>query len=232
MVLLKDIRGALLHFIFPHVCSGCGTDVLPRSSTMCYRCIGALPETGFWPHAGNPVEKLFWGRLPLHAAAAHYYFTHDSLIQHLMHQFKYGNNQSLGLQLGRLMGEALLASGRFPADALVPLPLFPARERKRGYNQAFLLCKGIQEVTRLPVLNDLVIRPAHTESQTKKGRVARWKNMEGKFFLLNKTAAQGRHLLLVDDVITTGATLESCGNTLLEAGNVTLSIATLCLATR
>jgi ComF family protein len=149
-----------------------------------------------------------------------------------MHQLKYRNNPDLGIQLGRLMGEQLLASGRFPADALVPLPLFPARERKRGYNQAMLLCQGIRDATRLPILDKLITRPEHTETQTRKGRIARWKNMEGKFFLDNKSAAEGRHLLLIDDVITTGATLESCGNTLLEAGNVTLSVASLCYASR
>jgi ComF family protein len=160
------------------------------------------------------------------------YHSSDSLVQQLMHQIKYRNNQDLAIQLGRMMGEQLLASDRFPVDALVPLPLFPARERKRGYNQATLLCQGIKEITRLPIMDKIVIRPEHTSTQTKKGRIERWRNMEGKFLLADAAAARGRHLLLVDDVITTGATLESCGNTLLEAGNVTLSIASLCMASR
>ena len=232
MALLRQIPAALLHFLFPHICCGCGSDILPGTSTLCFRCMASLPVTGFEPHPSNPVEKLFWGRLPFYAASAHFYFTRDSLMQHLMHQLKYRNNRELGIQLGRLMGEQILKSGRFPADALVPLPLFPAREKKRGYNQALLLCEGISKATRLPVLDQLVTRPEHTETQTKKGRIARWKNIEGKFCLANSKGAKGRHLMLVDDVITTGATLESCGNTLLEAGNVTLSIAALCFASR
>lgn len=232
MQLLKEIPSALLHFLFPHICCGCGSDILPRNGTLCFRCLSSLPQTHFESLPGNPVEKLFWGRLLLEAATAQFFFTGNSLVQQLMHQVKYNSNQALAIQLGRIMGEQLLASGRFFVDALVPLPLFPAREKKRGYNQATLLCEGIREATRLPILDKVVIRPEHTETQTRKGRIERWKNMEGKFYLQHESAVKGRHLLLVDDVVTTGATLESCGNTLLDAGNVTLSIASLCIASR
>ncbi len=196
------------------------------------RCMAVLPETGFECHPGNPVEKIFLGRLPLAGASAQFYFTKESLIQHLMHQFKYKGNRDLGLQLGRMMGEQLLNSGRFGVDALVPLPLFPAREKRRGYNQATVLCEGIAGVMRVPVLHKLITRPQHTETQTKKGRIERWKNMEGKFVLKDPSAIRNKHLLLVDDVVTTGATLEACGNELLQAENLRLSIACLCVATR
>lgn len=196
------------------------------------RCMAILPETGFESHPGNPVEKIFLGRLPLAAASAQFYFTKESLVQHLMHQFKYKGNRDLGLQLGRMMGEQLLDSGRFGADALVPLPLFPAREKRRGFNQATILCEGIAGVMRVPVLDKLVLRPQHTETQTRKGRIERWKNMEGKFVLKDPGSIRNKHLLLVDDVVTTGATLEACGNELLQGENVKLSIACLCIASR
>lgn len=195
-------------------------------------CIDSLPETDFELHESNPVEKLFWGRIKLNAAASSFYFTKESLIQHLMHQFKYKGNRELGLQLGRMMGEQLKKSGRFQVDALVPLPLFPAKEKRRGYNQASILCEGIQESMNVPVLSNIVTRPAHTETQTKKGRIERWKNMEGKFMIQNPESVQNKHILLVDDVVTTGATLESCGNELLKAGNIKLSMATLCVSFR
>jgi ComF family protein len=120
----------------------------------------------------------------------------------------------------------------FNADALIPLPLFPAKEKRRGYNQSMLLCEGMAEVMNIPVLNDVIIRPQYTETQTRKGRVERWVNMEGKFVLVKSEAIRNKHILLIDDVITTGATLESCGTELLKAENTRLSIATFCYASR
>jgi ComF family protein len=187
-----------------------------------------MPETNFEMYGGNPVEKKFWGRIPVNEATAQYYFTRESLMQHLMHQFKYRGNKELGLELGRLMGERLIRSGRFNIDALVPLPLFASKEKRRGFNQAAVLCDGMAEVMNLPVLKNTVIRSRHTETQTKKGRVERWQNMEGKFVLINEDNIRDRHLLLVDDVVTTGATLEACGTELLKGHNTKLSIATLC----
>jgi ComF family protein len=234
MLKLKEIKDSIFHVVFPHVCDGCGSDLLNAESNLCIRCLSSLPETNFEKHTGNPVEKLFWGRIDLVSASAGYYFTKESLMQHLMHQFKYKGNKELGLQLGRLMGTALQQSpGRFEnIDALIPLPLFPKKERKRGYNQATILCNGIAEITGIPVLKKVISRPQQTDTQTRKGRIERWKNIEGKFLLQDATEIQNKHLLLVDDVVTTGATLEACGNELLLAEGVKLSIATLCVASR
>lgn len=231
MPLLTDIKEALLHLVFPHVCAGCGSDVLPTEQALCLRCLDALPQTRFQEHAGNPVEKIFWGRLPLVAATAQYYFTKESGMQRLMHQFKYRGNKELGIFLGRQMGKSLIETSRFSTiDALVPLPLFNAKERKRGFNQATVLCEGIADVLQKPLFKNNVIRTAHTESQTKKNRMERWQNMEGRFDVMKAHNLSGKHLLLVDDVVTTGATLEACGRALLEVAGVRLSIATLYIA--
>jgi len=233
MLRLKEIKESLLHVVFPHVCDGCGSDLLNIESRLCIRCLASLPETNFEIHPNNPVEKDFWGRLPIISGSAHLYFTKESLVQHLMHQLKYRGNKDLGVQLGRIMGNVLKSSNRFnEIDALIPLPLFPSKEKKRGYNQAKVLCDGIAEIMNLPVLSNVIIRPQHTETQTKKGRIERWKNIEGKFKLIDPLAIQTKHLLLIDDVVTTGATLEACGNELLTAENVKLSVATLCIASR
>lgn len=229
MRIIRELREAMLHLLFPHVCSGCGTDALNKVSLLCPRCLGSLPETAFGKSIGNPIERKFWGRLELVAAMAQYYFTPGSLVQHLMHELKYKGNRELGLQLGRIMGGALHESGRFLVDGLVPLPLHPSRERKRGYNQATILCEGIAESMRVPVLKEIIIRSEATASQTRKGRVERWQNMEGRFVMSNKKDIAGRHLLLVDDVVTTGATLEACGAELTGSGAL-LSVATLCYA--
>ncbi|HUR65005.1 MAG TPA: hypothetical protein VMZ03_01540 [Chitinophagaceae bacterium] len=230
MIRLKEIKDAVLHLLFPHVCSGCGTDILNENTMLCMRCIDSLPETNFELHWNNPVERIFWGRLPLLAATAQFYYNKESLMQHLMHQFKYKGNKDLGYQLGRIMGEQLKRSGRFDVDAIVPLPLFPFKERKRGYNQATILSEGIAEVMNIPVLTNVITRPQHTETQTRKGRIERWKNIDGKFVLSDASPVCNRHLLLVDDVVTTGATLESCGIELLKSENTSLSVAAFCIA--
>jgi ComF family protein len=232
MVSFREIKDSFLHLLFPHVCDGCGSDLLSKDSMLCLQCTEAIPQTDFEKHPGNPIEKRFYGRLPLEQATASYYFTKESLVQKLVHQVKYKGNKELGIQLGQFMGDLLKRSGRFQVDAMIPLPLFPVKEKKRGYNQSMLLCEGIKTVFPAPILNKVITRPEHTETQTKKGRIERWKNMEGKFLLTDPAAIAGKHILLVDDVITTGATLESCGSALLEAANVKLSIACLCYSAR
>lgn len=233
MKALKEISGSLLQLVFPHICSGCGSDVLDDESELCLRCLGSLPATNFHWHANNPVEKVFWGRLPLASATSQYYFTKESLIQNLMHSFKYRGNIELGKQLGRLIGLALRETNRFDGiDAIIPLPLFPKKERKRGYNQAAVLGEGMSEIMKIPSWKDVVIRTVATETQTKKGRLERWENIEGKFEVTGNEKLNNKHILLVDDVVTTGATLESCGSAILQNDTVRLSVATLCYATK
>ena len=229
MIKLQEIREAFLHMLFPHVCAGCGNDIISSQNIICISCLHAMPETQFQFFQTNPVEKGFWGRINLQAATAQYYFTKESLMQILMHEMKYKGNKSLGIYLGRLMGEQIIQSERFTGiESLIPLPLYPSRERKRGYNQAELLCRGMSEIMMIPVLNDVIVRNKFTDSQTKKGRIERWKNMEGKFEIINADAISNRHVLLVDDVITTGATMEACGTELLNVPGATLSVASLC----
>jgi ComF family protein len=217
--------------VFPHVCEGCGSDLLEIHNELCLKCLSSLPQTNFHLHPDNPIEKMFWGRLPVIHGTAQYYFTKESLMQRLMHQLKYKGNKEVGIYLGKLMGHALAASNRFTSvDALIPLPLFPAKEKRRGYNQATAICQGIAEVMKKPLLENVIIRTTYTDSQTKKNRVERWQNMEGRFELAQPKALEGKHVLLVDDVITTGATLEACGREITKASNVQLSIATLCFS--
>ncbi len=228
MILVKSVLNDFAHLFFPHVCAGCGTDILNKESQLCLRCISKLPVTNFHLHAGNPVEKKFWGRIPVVNAFAHCHFTGESLIQQLLHQLKYKGNKDIGLFMGRMAGNAIQSSGRFQqADALVPLPLFAAREKKRGYNQAAVLSEGMAEVLQLPVIKNAVVRLSATETQTHKNRVERWQNMEGRFQVIDSSFLSHKHIILVDDVITTGATLEACGQELLQVKNLLLSIATL-----
>lgn len=231
MTLLKEIKDSLLQLAFPHVCEGCGTDNLQAEHLLCLRCLSSLPETNFHLHRDNPIEKIFWGRIPVSYATAQYYFTKESMMQHLMHQLKYKGNKEVGIYMGKLMGWAIAGSNLFSSlDALIPLPLHKSKEHKRGYNQAAVLCEGIASVLNKPVLKNVIVRPEQTETQTKKGRIQRWQNMEGKFAITDTAAIDNKHVLLVDDVITTGATLEACGRAILKAKNVQLSVATLCFS--
>jgi ComF family protein len=218
------------HLLFPHNCAGCGSDLIEANQYICHQCFTALPETNFAPYANNPIEKIFYGRVEVKEAMAAYYFNKQSVLQQLIHTLKYRNNKEVGLQLGRWMGLLLQSSHRFSTiDALVPLPLFPEKEKKRGYNQAAVLCEGISEIINIPVVNNFVQRKRYTDTQTKKGRSERWKNVDGSFEINTSMETKFKHVLLVDDVITTGATLEACGEAVVESG-VQLSMAVLAWA--
>ncbi len=230
--LLKGVEG-LQHLFFPHICAGCGTDLITESAVLCLDCLNNLPVTGFHRFAVNPVEKIFRGRIPLVSATSLLYFTKDSLLQSLLHQLKYQGKKDLGVYFGKRIGEAYTQIVNDPLfDAIVPLPLHPSRQRKRGYNQAAALADGISEVLQVPVLENVVRRSIQTNSQTQKNRLERWDNMEGKFILEEEEALYGRHVLLVDDVVTTGATLEACGSALLKTEGLQLSISTLAYTAR
>ncbi len=222
-----------MHFFYPHNCIGCGSDILNSENFLCIECINNLPHTEFALHANNPVEKIFWGRIAITAGMSEFYFTKASIIQNLIHEFKYRGNRKVGLYLGNILGKSLLNSNRFRnLDVLIPLPLFFQKEYKRGYNQSAILCEGIQEIMNIPMITKNVIRKIHTDTQTKKGRIERWENVEKSFSVLRPESLQGKNILLVDDVITTGATLEACGSEILKIKDVRLSIATLATATK
>ncbi len=218
----------LLHLFFPQTCIGCGNDIIMRDELLCTGCTDNLPLTNFHLYSGNPLEKVFTGRLRLHAAAALMYFSKQSVIQHLLHALKYKGNREIGLHLGRMMGQLLNESPRFQdLFALIPLPLHPSRLKRRGYNQAEVICTGLAEQLKIPVISTAVKRIAKTSTQTHKGRMERWENMEGRFAVVDEAVIRHKHVLLVDDVITTGATLESCGSELLKVPGLQLSIASI-----
>jgi len=218
----------LLHLFFPHICAGCGTDVLDQQQMLCLHCLNNLPSTKFFDQPNNPVEQVFYGRIPVENAAAGYFFTKESLLQNLVIQLKYRGNKEIGFYLGRLIGNFLINSSRFSnVDVLVPLPLNPRREKKRGYNQATALCNGISAAWNKPVIDKNVIRKVYTETQTHKSRISRWENMDGIFAVNNAAELENKHILLVDDVVTTGSTLEACGSEILKINGTNLSIATL-----
>ena len=230
--MLKTIVNSVGHILFPHLCNGCGSDLVSGNHLLCIKCYNHLQKTNFDELPDNPVEKTLWGRLVCNAAMSQYYFSKDSVLQKLIHQFKYKGNKDLAVYLGKTIGESLKQSQRFKnIEAILPLPLFPDKERKRGYNQAAVLSEGIATILNIPVIYNVVERIRYTETQTHKTRMERWQNVEGVFITKQQSAMQNKNLLLVDDVITTGATIEACGNAIIEdIPGVILSIATLAYA--
>jgi ComF family protein len=228
LLIVEKYKRMILALLYQHNCEGCGTYVLNDNAILCTKCLFELPETGFCNTVNNPVEKIFFGRLNITNATAAYYFTKDSLLQHLMIELKYRNNKDVGSFLGKQLGYQLQESQRFnDVDVVVPLPLNPRKEKKRGYNQSLIICEGIASVWQKPVLKNVVIRTQFTETQTQQDRIHRWLNMQNVFAIKDTNSLEGKHVLLVDDVITTGATLEACGAAILKIPGTKLSIATV-----
>lgn len=224
---VKEIGAAISQLFFPRHCPGCGSD-LHLDNPICSECIHQLPLTEFEKYKDNPVEKIFWGRANIQAATAHYYFYKESRLQHIIHQFKYKGRLEAGVYLGTFIGNALKESHRFEkVQGIIPLPLFKRRQGKRGYNQAEVLSRGISMKTGVPVLSNVLKRQTETQTQTTKDRISRWQNMDGRFQVASKKDLEHKHVLLVDDIITTGATLDACANALLTVEGISISIAAL-----
>ena len=220
-----------LHLFYPHHCCGCGIDLPEMEQLICLRCMHELPVTHFAGLTDNPTERLFTGRLPVTAACSYLYFNKEGLAQRLVHELKYKGNKAIGQWLGEQMGRELLVSGRFTGiDYILPVPLSAAKEHGRGYNQSAVVCAGINTILSVPVCTGNLTRHRATATQTHKHREERWENVSGSFTVLQPAVFEYKHLLLVDDVITTGATLDACGQVLLAIPGVRLSIATLACA--
>lgn len=199
-----------------------------QDEILCRKCTSNLPRTGFEWSADNPAHQSFWGRTPVGFAASAYYYRKGELLQKLIHLLKYKNRRDVGVFLGRITGKLILKSPFFQLpDYIVPVPLHPRKLRIRGYNQCDFLAKGISEELHVPVLNDFLIRKIYNPSQTRKTRFERWENVEGIFCVSNQENMDNKHILLVDDVITTGSTLEACCLPLNQIPETTVSIITV-----
>ncbi len=222
---MKSIFSSFLNLFFPDLCVVCKERLGEGEQHICTDCLLLLPKTNFHLQPDNRMEQSFAGRIPFEHIAAYAYFVKGGSIQQIIHELKYNRNPSIGVFMGELCGENLKGSG-FVADIdyLVPVPLHPKREKKRGYNQSLEICKGISNITGIPIDNQTLIRKVNNQSQTKNSRFDRWKNVEDIFSLTNPEAFQDKHILLVDDVITTGSTLESCAKEILknEAGKISI----------
>lgn len=227
----RRLADDLLSLLYPRLCLACSRDLPPFAQTFCVRCKLALPETGFHLQEENTFTDRFWGRLPLEAGASMLYFRKHGLTQNLLHNLKYRGKREVGLELGRLYGHQLAESPWFRGlDGIIAVPLHPRKERLRGFNQSDCFAQGLSETLKIPHWKKMLIRSVATDSQTKKSRFERLENMQNAFQVKNPGRLRGKHILLVDDVLTTGATLEACALQVLAIPETRVSMATIAIA--
>lgn len=219
-----------LSLFFPELCSGCGKNLFKNEHLICTDCIYNLPYTDFHLDKDNRVARQLWGRIPFKQASAYLYFQKGLRVQNLMHQLKYNSKPEVAYKLGEMYGAKLLDSEMMQGiDAIVPVPLHPARFKKRGYNQSEHFAQGLSASLKIPV-NSSLIRSVHTQTQTRKSRFMRYENMKEVFDVAQRHNLENKHVLLVDDVITTGATIEACALELTKINGLTITIATIAFA--
>lgn len=217
--------------VYPRICACCGNSLWGGEEVICRFCEYHLPKTNDFSDWDNPVSRLFWGRASIRGAAAYLLFNKGNKVQRLVHELKYKGRKDVGIFLGSRFGIFLKNSDLFhDADCIIPVPLHKKKYMKRGYNQSEQFAIGISAAMKIPVNTRCLVRSRASETQTRKSRFARWSNVENIFALKNYEQFSGAHLLLVDDVITTGATLESCIQTLYKIPGVTISVAAIAYA--
>lgn len=220
-----------ISLVFPRVCSSCGNTLLRHEHCICNFCLVHLPTTDFHLHPDNQISRLFWGRAPVHHATAMLYFHKGSRVQHLVHLLKYKGKEEVGVYLGKRYGRELQQSPLFAdVDLIIPVPLHPKKLRKRGYNQSEVFARGLAQSMEANIDPHTLVRITATDTQTRKSRFRRWENVSEVFAVNQPDRLSGKHVLLVDDVVTTGATLEACVQELLQCRNVRVSIATIACA--
>ena len=222
--ILKDINTVLL----PPVCFGCNARLYRGEHFLCTLCRNQLPLTEFNFTEENAVDRIFYGRVRIEKAAAFLFYGERGIVKNLIHYLKYRNQPEIGAFLGHWWGSELRANG-FGKDlaCIIPVPLHPAKKRQRGYNQVSRFAEALGEELRVPCLETVLIKKARGSTQTRKNRWYRWQSSVALYHLADPRPIRGRNVLLVDDVITTGATMEACAQALLSADKCRVFIASM-----
>lgn len=220
-----------INLMFPDLCVVCGRALQKNEHHLCLSCLHDIPKTNYHLMDENPVEKRFWGKVPVCRATSYFFFQKGAASQKLLHLLKYQGYKEIGEFMGRYAAVDLLDSPDFASiDLIIPVPLHPRKYKLRGYNQSEWIGKGISAIFNKPQDTTTLLRVRENTTQTSKSVFERYENTEGIFALSNTTALEGKHILLVDDVLTTGSTLEACVRALLEIPGIKISIFTLALA--
>jgi ComF family protein len=224
------LRG-LLNLLYPNLCAACQEVLLNNENVICYNCLLDLPRSLYYQDIENPIAKIFWGKLKLEMAISAFTFTKKGKVQRLIHELKYKGNtrvgELMGIELGKEIDKAKITD---KVDVVIPVPLHKKKLKQRGYNQSEFIAIGVSKVLNCEMNTTLLKRIEHSESQTKKSKYERWENVGDAFTLTDENQYIGKHILLVDDVVSTGATLEACCKKLQEIDGVKLSVGALASA--
>ncbi len=223
---------SILALFYPNLCQACATELVGNEHLFCISCWKDFSRTQFHLFHGNPLEQKMWGRIKIEHATAMYYFKKDSKIQEALHALKYRNQQEIGIEMGkRIAFEIEKCAWIKDIDILMPVPLTKMKFKKRGYNQSELIARGLHQVIPIPLDTTSLTRVKNSDTQTRKSREQRLENVEDAFIVQqHATHLEGKHILLMDDVVTSGSTLEACATSLLQIPNTKVSICTLTYA--
>ncbi|MCD8528480.1 MAG: ComF family protein [Chitinophagales bacterium] len=225
---MKNYIEALWQLFYPKICLGCANTLSKHEDTICVVCTNKLPLTKFYLHNENPLLKKFWGRVDLQQIDSLLYFEKNAITQDLLHQLKYNNKQEIGVFLSNLVLEQYKETNKhIEYNAIVCVPLHYKKQKRRGYNQCHSFCQNLSQAWNIPFYKHDLVRNMDTISQTGKNRIARWENVERIFSLAENNSLTNKHVLLVDDVLTTGATIEACAQEILKAPNTKVSVLTM-----
>lgn len=217
----------VLDIIYPRICIICLNALVRGESHVCIACLNDLPRTNYHIHTEHDLEQRFWGIIPVESVCSFFYFQNEG-VRNLIHEIKYRNGQELAVYVGELYARELSESGFFDQiDYIIPVPLHPKRLKERGYNQSLRIAEGLSEISKKPIADDVLIRSIYNVTQTKIPKEKRWENVNAIFQIINKDKIKDKHILLVDDVLTTGATLIGCASELQKETSVKVSILTL-----
>lgn len=215
---------------YPRICPACGMLLMYGERVICTECLIHLPKSNYHKFEDNPVAKVFWGRAQISNATAFYVFEKGSKYQKLIHKMKYKGQKEIGTELGKMFGEDLKNTDFHSIDNIIPVPLHPRKLKKRGFNQAELIANGLGDSMNIPIDTESLNRIVANPTQTRKNRIERWQNVSGIFEVENSLILENKHVLIVDDVLTTGSTLEACVTAFSEIPGIKVSIAVLAYA--
>ncbi|RYU95587.1 ComF family protein [Emticicia agri] len=221
----------LIDIIYPKTCEACREPLLGGEKLICTQCLISLPRTNTHLNPDELIQRRFWGKIAVSHTLAYLRFSKKSKVQHLLHQLKYKNKPELGSFLGELYGTDLKATGfDKKIDLIIGVPLHRQKEKQRGYNQANCIAEGLSKALEVPYDPTLVKKVLNTATQTRKSRFERFMNVKDAFEIVDKEKIKGKRIAIVDDVLTTGATIEAFAGTLLENGCTDVSVITIAIA--